>query len=60
MAHAGEPAGSGDLERRTAWFIKLRWFAATGVAAAAAIARVLGLPDVPFRPILAVAAGLLV
>ncbi len=48
-----------DLERRTAWFIKLRWLAASTVIGAAALAAGLGL-SVPAGYILAVGAGLLV
>lgn len=60
MTQAGGLPGSSDLERRTAWFIKLRWFAAAGVAGAAGIARALRLSEVPVGPILAVAASLFV
>jgi signal transduction histidine kinase len=57
---AGELPVSSDLERRTAWFIRLRWLAAGGVVGAAGIARILGLSDLPVGPILAVAASLFV
>jgi signal transduction histidine kinase len=60
VTDAGELPVSSDLERRTAWFIKLRWLAAGGVAGAAGIARVLGLSDLPVGRILAVAASLFV
>ena len=59
MTHAGELPVASDLERRTAWFIKLRWLAAGGVVCAAGIARILGLSDVPVGPILAVGVSLL-
>ena len=51
---------SSDLERRTAWFIRLRWLAACGVAVAAGLARVLGLTDLPVWQILIVAGSLAV
>jgi len=54
----GELPISSDLERRTAWFIRLRWLAVCGVAAAAGVARLAGLPALPLGPIVAVAAGL--
>ncbi len=60
MTHRGEHTGSGDLERRTTWFIQLRWLAAAAVGVTAVIGRLLGLSDVPVGPMLAVAAGLLV
>lgn len=60
MTHAGELPVSSDLERRTVWFIKLRWLAACGVVCAVGLARILGLSGVPAGPILGVAAGLLV
>ena len=60
MTPAGELPVSSDLERRTAWFIRLRWLAAGGVVGAAGIARILGLSDLPVGPILAVAASLFV
>lgn len=59
MTHAVELPVSSDLERRTAWFIKLRWLAVGGVVCAAGAARILGLSDLAVGPILAVAAGLL-
>ena len=58
MTPAVELPVSSDLERRTAWFIKLRWLAAAGVVVAAAMARTLGLSDLPVGPILAVGASL--
>ncbi len=60
MTFAVELPVSSDLERRTAWFIKLRWLAAGGVVCAAGIARILGLSDLQVGRILAVAASLLV
>ncbi|MGA2325723.1 MAG: HAMP domain-containing sensor histidine kinase [Bryobacteraceae bacterium] len=60
MTHTGELPVSSDLERRTAWFIKLRWLAAGGVVGGAGIARILGLSDLPVGPILAVGTGLFV
>jgi signal transduction histidine kinase len=60
MTHDGELPVSSDLERRTRWFIKLRWLAAGGVACAAGIGRILGLPDLPVGPILAVAGSLVI
>jgi signal transduction histidine kinase len=60
VTQGGELPISSDLERRTAWFIKLRWLAAGGVAGAAGLARILGLSDVPVGPILAVAGSLFV
>jgi len=55
---AAEPSVLTDLERWTAWFIKLRWLAAAGVIGAAGLAAGLGL-SVPANDILAVGAGLL-
>lgn len=60
MTQAGELPVSSDLERRTIWFIKLRWWAAAGVIGAAGIARGLEPVDFSIKPILALAAGLLV
>ena len=60
MTLAVELPVSSDLERRTAWFIKLRWLAAGGVVCAAGIARILGLSDLQVGRILAVGASLLV
>ncbi|MCW5977724.1 MAG: HAMP domain-containing histidine kinase [Bryobacteraceae bacterium] len=60
MTDAAELPVSGTLERGNAWFIKLRWVAAIAVAVAAAMARYLGLFDLPVGPILCVAAGLVV
>jgi hypothetical protein len=60
MTHDGELPVSSDLERRTRWFIKLRWLAAGGVACAAGMGRILGLSDFPVGPILAVAASLFI
>ncbi len=51
---------SSDLERRTAWFIKLRWLAAVGVIGGAGLAIATRLSYVPGGAILTVAAGLLV
>jgi signal transduction histidine kinase len=59
VTDTGELPVLSDLERRTAWFIKLRWGAAAGVAGAAGLARYGGLADLPVWPILGVAAGLL-
>lgn len=59
MTDASEFPVSTDLERRTAWFIKLRWLAAAGVIGAAGLARSLDFSALPIRPILAVAAALL-
>ena len=58
MTPGSELPISSDLERRTAWFIQLRWLAAAGVAAAAVIGRLFGVPGLPMGPILAVAASL--
>ncbi len=60
MTEADELPVASDLERRTAWFIKLRWVAAGSVAGAAIIAQRLGFSELPVTSILGVAAGLLV
>jgi signal transduction histidine kinase len=60
VTDVGELPVSSDLERRTVWFIKLRWLAAAGVIGTAVAVRSLGVARVPLGPILALAGSLLV
>ena len=60
LTDIGEFRASSDLERRTLWFIKLRWLAGAGVVCTTVMARVLKGPDAPVGPILALGSGLLV
>ncbi len=59
MTHGGELPVSSDLERRTAWFIRLRWLAAGAVVCMVGMARILGVSEVPAGSILGVVAILL-